>query len=478
MVEDWIAQCRLGDYAAMEALVKEFSPKLYQIAYSLLGNAEDAEEATEKAFIRIFRSLVQFRGDFSPELWMSRIQIATCKDFLRAHGSFRPILPEDEALLLTEPAPVPANALAAKDLPDAAFRLLNTLPTDYMVMLFLCDIKGFSQKEAALTLDLPLDGVSTRLFSARQLLFLRFSAECTKDTSCPTQNWQEQFSALSGALCALTAPDAPEGLGERVWAAVESTPEEEPIPGLLYRIFASWQIYVLLLVLIFGFTFIYILTQGPRQSAPRTNPYITDRSPISTPAFPFGPVSAEPSPSPSPTAMPTPTALPDTTAAPVLSAEPVATPYAAPTNSPTRTPLPTIRPLSPSPTPAKKPTQTPTPNPPAKVYSPVSSLTRRGITFVVKDPEAEAIFQSAKSGGVSAVREAFAQNDISYSVHETVLENCSDSYNALVNEANALAQKIANGQFGNLRARLVQKESEMEALKNRCATPSLSLSYD
>ena len=64
MVEDWIARCRLGDYVAMEALVKEFSPKLYKTAYSLLGNAADAEETTAEAFLRIFRSLVQFRGDF------------------------------------------------------------------------------------------------------------------------------------------------------------------------------------------------------------------------------------------------------------------------------------------------------------------------------------------------------------------------------------------------------------------------------
>ncbi len=115
--------------------------------------------------------------------------------------------------------------------------------------------------------------------------------------------------------------------------------------------------------------------------------------------------------------------------------------------------------------------------PAPKTYSTVGSLVKRRVTFVVDDADAQAVFNNSKSGGVTSVKNALYRAGIDFSTRESVIEELAPEYNALVQEANSLSARIAAGNT-SLRSQLSKKEAEMQALKDSCKNPSLSLSFE
>lgn len=112
-----------------------------------------------------------------------------------------------------------------------------------------------------------------------------------------------------------------------------------------------------------------------------------------------------------------------------------------------------------------------------KTYSTVGSLVKRRVTFVVDDAGAQSVFNNAKSGGVTSVKNALYRAGIDFSTRESVIEELAPKYNALVKEANSLSSRIAAGNT-SLRSKLSQKEAEMQALKDSCKNPSLALAFE
>lgn len=172
MSEDWIARLRAGDAAAFEELVRQHTPSVYKVAYSMIGNAHDAQDAVQETFIKIYRALPQFRGDSAISTWIYRITANVCKDILRASGRFLAVSPDDEAVFLQLPdtAPTPEEQLLSKEAHKAVHAAIDTLPTDYKLVITLCDLTGLSYVDAALALDCPLGTVKSRLSRARNLL--------------------------------------------------------------------------------------------------------------------------------------------------------------------------------------------------------------------------------------------------------------------------------------------------------------------
>ncbi|NLK73291.1 MAG: sigma-70 family RNA polymerase sigma factor, partial [Clostridiales bacterium] len=72
-----------GDIECFEQLIEKYQTKAYNIAFRILGNEEDAKDATQDAFIKIYHALGSFRGDSSFYTWVYRIVTNTCYDFLK-----------------------------------------------------------------------------------------------------------------------------------------------------------------------------------------------------------------------------------------------------------------------------------------------------------------------------------------------------------------------------------------------------------
>ncbi len=177
MTEDWITRHRQGDPVAFEEMVRALTPTIYKLAFTLMGNEHDAKDAVQETFIKVYKALPQFRGDSSVQTWVYRIASNTCKDMLRSIGRFQAVSPDDEDVFLQIPdsAPTPEDAAITKEKQAQVRAAINALPTDYRLVILLCDINGLSYIEAAQSLDCPLGTVKSRLARARSLLLKTLS---------------------------------------------------------------------------------------------------------------------------------------------------------------------------------------------------------------------------------------------------------------------------------------------------------------
>jgi RNA polymerase sigma-70 factor (ECF subfamily) len=154
---------------AWEALVVEHRDRVYRVAYRLTGNRHDAEDLTHDVFVRVFRSLDQYRpGSF--EGWLYRITTSLFLDGVRRRRRVRfdPLLDEfGQWLQSREPDPE-TEVLGRFDAEVQA--ALAALPPDFRAAVVLCDVEGLAYEEIAAILEVPLGTVRSRLHRGRAQL--------------------------------------------------------------------------------------------------------------------------------------------------------------------------------------------------------------------------------------------------------------------------------------------------------------------
>jgi len=81
--DELVRQAKAGDLTAFDALVARHYEQVFALAFHLLGNADDAADATQEAFLKAFERLSQFRGDAAFSTWLYRITVNVCHDWHR-----------------------------------------------------------------------------------------------------------------------------------------------------------------------------------------------------------------------------------------------------------------------------------------------------------------------------------------------------------------------------------------------------------
>ena len=76
--------CQQGDALAIERLVNEYQPSIYRLAYSILEDSPEAEEAAQDVFVAALKSLGSYRGEASLTTWLYAITVHVCCDRLHA----------------------------------------------------------------------------------------------------------------------------------------------------------------------------------------------------------------------------------------------------------------------------------------------------------------------------------------------------------------------------------------------------------
>jgi len=182
--EELLPRLRAGDSAAFELLMRRHNRRLYRMARSLLGDAGDAEDAVQEAYIAGFRSLVDFRGEASLATWLSRIVVNECMTRLRRQARRDNIVPilavdalpleEGEAMQNQEdpsarPEP-PDRLLWRTEMRALLERRIDQLPGPFRVVFVMRAVEELSVEETAEALRIPEATVRSRLFRARSLL--------------------------------------------------------------------------------------------------------------------------------------------------------------------------------------------------------------------------------------------------------------------------------------------------------------------
>jgi len=185
-----------GEPDAFGLLVNEYERTAYNIALRMVKNREDAEDLTQEAFLKAYRSLSSFREESKFSAWFFRILSNLCLDRLRSEKNRNNMslsLDEEDAeegaeLQLPDDSFSPERLLDRKLTNDAVKRGLDSLPPDYREVLLLRELRGMSYDEIGEALDLEAGTVKSRIFRARK----RLCAFLVEDGNIPDKYTSEQ----------------------------------------------------------------------------------------------------------------------------------------------------------------------------------------------------------------------------------------------------------------------------------------------
>lgn len=141
-----------------ERAVAEHQQMVQRVAYRLLGRLEDAQDAAQEVFLRLYRNRNRVRPD--PKAWLYRVTVNVCRDQLRRR---RTVALEDRS----DAAPDPERALAMEERKRLVVEGLATLPERERAAVVLRDIEGLSTAEVAEILGVEEVTVRSHVSSAR-----------------------------------------------------------------------------------------------------------------------------------------------------------------------------------------------------------------------------------------------------------------------------------------------------------------------
>jgi RNA polymerase sigma-70 factor, ECF subfamily len=163
-----IDRARDGDRSAFEELVRHHADRLYAVVLRFVGSPDEAEEVTQEAFLRAWRSIQRFEGRARFFTWLYRIGINEAKR-RAGHRPPGPILSLDEKSVPEAPdwSEAPEARLGQAEVRRALEAAVRALPTEYRAPLILRDIEGLSTREAAEVMELGEAAFKSRLHRAR-----------------------------------------------------------------------------------------------------------------------------------------------------------------------------------------------------------------------------------------------------------------------------------------------------------------------
>jgi RNA polymerase sigma-70 factor (ECF subfamily) len=153
-----------------EEVVTNHSAKVFRLAYRLTGNKYDAEDLTQEVFVRVFRSLANFKPG-TLDGWLHRITTNLFLDQARRKTRIRfDALAEDAESRLAGRDPGPERSFEFNNLDIDIQAALEALPPDFRAAVVLCDLEGLSYDEVAEALDVKLGTVRSRIHRGRTML--------------------------------------------------------------------------------------------------------------------------------------------------------------------------------------------------------------------------------------------------------------------------------------------------------------------
>lgn len=172
---DLVRQTLCGNTSAYNGLVMRYQRQVYNLAYRMLGNAEDAGDLVQETFLRAYGALASFRQDASFLTWLYKIASNLCIDQLRSRKARSALSLDVELEEGREPAADSRNCspeeLAIRDsVQEVVQRAISNLPEKYRVVVVMRHLQDMSVEEIANVLDMPTGTVKTHLFRAREML--------------------------------------------------------------------------------------------------------------------------------------------------------------------------------------------------------------------------------------------------------------------------------------------------------------------
>ncbi len=165
---EWVRRAKAGDQAAFGEIVHSHQQAVFNVAYRLLENVHDAEDAAQEAFLRAYQFLGTFDLDRPLAPWLKQISANVCLNRLEGRKALSSL--DEELAPLPDPNPSP-EALSIRRDRDQRIRFeLQRLEPRHRIVIELRHFQGLSYEQIAHELNQPVSDVKSNLYRARRLL--------------------------------------------------------------------------------------------------------------------------------------------------------------------------------------------------------------------------------------------------------------------------------------------------------------------
>jgi RNA polymerase sigma factor (sigma-70 family) len=176
--KELVKRAQSGDLDCYDALVQLYRERVYAAVYGMTFNHEDANDLTQEAFIKAFRSLKSFKGVSSFYTWIYRIAINRTINFLKQRKNRRHLSLNDlDAKIENDPELVefisdntPLRDAKNSELKEKLNEALMRLSDSHRLVVILHDVQGYSHDQISELMDCNTGTVRSRLYYARQQL--------------------------------------------------------------------------------------------------------------------------------------------------------------------------------------------------------------------------------------------------------------------------------------------------------------------
>lgn len=156
-----VANCQAGNRKAQHELYDRYKRAMYTLAFRLLNNREEAEDALQEGFVKVFRGLDSFRAESSLGAWIRIIVTRACLNRLKVRMKI-----ETQSMEGVHPSVNWDANLTG----EVLHRAISNLSDGYRTVFVMVEVEGYSHKEVAQMLDISVTTSRSQLFHAKKRL--------------------------------------------------------------------------------------------------------------------------------------------------------------------------------------------------------------------------------------------------------------------------------------------------------------------
>jgi RNA polymerase sigma-70 factor, ECF subfamily len=177
----WIRAFAEGSVEAFDKLVLRYKDRVFNLCYRMLGDYDEAHDCAQETFVKVYRSLKNFRFEANFSTWLYTIAANTCRNRVKS-SEYRyrkrmvridpPVAwdGEETSMDLVDPAPSALAQLTRQEQEAALQKAIDTLTPDHKTVVVLRDIEGLSYEEIANITGYSSGTVKSKLARARHRL--------------------------------------------------------------------------------------------------------------------------------------------------------------------------------------------------------------------------------------------------------------------------------------------------------------------
>ncbi len=161
-----------GRIKSFRRLVQRYQKQAYLFARGMVGNADDAYDLSQEAFVRVYKHLNRFDSSYPFKVWFFHILSNLCKNHLRQRKNRQAVTTSTE-MTETVAAPItqrPDIVFQKTEIQQKVWEGIAELPEKFREIIILCHFQDMPYEQIAKVLDIPRGSVMSRLYYARQKL--------------------------------------------------------------------------------------------------------------------------------------------------------------------------------------------------------------------------------------------------------------------------------------------------------------------